>query len=95
MWRAAFKEIYATANRDFLVFGYYGPNGDGSNAYYFEDPANCANVAGLAAGSIRKYNRVDRGDYYGTMNVGTYTIGNEEESTQGYIRWSAIRTAIS
>jgi hypothetical protein len=38
---------------------------------------------------------VDRGDYYGTMNVGTYTIGNEEESTQGYIRWSAIRTAIS
>ncbi len=71
-----------TADRDFLVFGYFGPNGDGSNAYYSEDPANCANLSGL---NVQKYSRADRGAYCGTMNTGTYAVDNGEESTQGYL----------
>ena len=77
-----------TAERDFLVLGYFGPNGDGSNAYYFQDPANCANVAGLFGNSTRLYTRPNRGGYCGTTNAGYYTIGNGVESTQGYLHAS-------
>jgi outer membrane receptor protein involved in Fe transport len=74
-----------TAERDYLVFGYFGPSGDGSDAYYFSDPNNCANVAGLFNGSVHLSTRPARGRYCGTTNAGYYTIANGKESTQGYL----------
>lgn len=72
-----------TAARDFLVYGVLGQaNG---NTYYFQDPANCANVTGLFGGSERMYTRTDRGQYCGTVNEGYYTIANGDETTQAYL----------
>jgi iron complex outermembrane recepter protein len=73
-----------TAERDFLVFGLFGDPTTG-NTYYFEDPASCANVAGQFNGTTRLYSRPARGDYCGTTSTGYATIGNGEESTQGYL----------
>jgi iron complex outermembrane recepter protein len=73
-----------TAERDYLVFGLFGqPNG---NTYYFEDPANCANVAGQFGNTVRPAVRQDRGAYCGSLNSGDYTIGNGDEGTQAYVR---------
>jgi iron complex outermembrane recepter protein len=81
-----------TAERDFLVLGNFGPagfpNGDGSNAYYFEDPANCANVAGLFGNGIAKQFRPGSGNYCGTTKAGFNTLNNGSESTQGYLHAS-------
>lgn len=81
-----------TAERDFLVLGNFGPagfpNGDGSNAYYFEDPANCANVAGLFGNGITKASRPGDGSYCGTTKAGFNTLNNGSESTQGYLHAS-------
>jgi iron complex outermembrane receptor protein len=78
-----------TAERDFLILGNFGPagfpNGDGSNAYYFEDPANCANVAGLFGNGIQKQFRPNDGNYCGTTKAGFNTLNNGSESTQGYL----------
>jgi len=72
-----------TAERDFLLFGLFGDaNG---NTYYFEDPANCANVSKLFGGTTAMHTRAGRGNYCGTTNAGYYTIGNGLESTQGYL----------
>jgi outer membrane receptor protein involved in Fe transport len=72
-----------TAERDYLVEGLFGmPNGED---YYFEDPANCANVAGQFGDTVRKVARPGRGEYCGTDLSGQYTIGNGDESTQGYL----------
>jgi iron complex outermembrane recepter protein len=72
-----------TASRDFLVFGLLGQeNGD---TYYFQDPANCANVSGLFGGTEGTRTRANHGQYCGTFNQGYYTIANGDESTQGYI----------
>jgi iron complex outermembrane recepter protein len=73
---------------DFLVDGIFGPNGDGTNTFYFEDPANCANVAGLFGGSVTKNTRVGSGDSCGTKKGGFQTLNNGTESTQGYVRIS-------
>lgn len=75
-----------TAERDYLVFGLNGTNG---NTYYFEDPANCANVATQFGGSVRKSTRANRGDYCGTTNAGYYTIGNGDEVTEGLLHVTA------
>jgi iron complex outermembrane receptor protein len=72
-----------TAARDFLVLGLLGDQN--GNTYYFEDPANCANVGGLFGGSERMYSRENHGNYCGTLNQGYYTIANGDETTQGYI----------
>jgi len=58
-----------------------GSTGD----YYFEDPAGCANVAGLFGGSEREYTRAGLGSYCGSTTSGFYTISNADESTQGYL----------
>jgi outer membrane receptor protein involved in Fe transport len=72
-----------TAERDWMIFGYYGqPNGD---LYYFEDPANCANVAGQFGGTVGLRNRPGRGQYCGTFNVSPTTIANGSEATQGML----------
>jgi iron complex outermembrane receptor protein len=72
-----------TAARDFLILGLLGDaNG---NTYYFQDPANCANVSRLFGGSERMYSRENHGTYCGTLNQGYYTIANGNETTQGYI----------
>ncbi len=75
-----------TAERDFLVRGLFGPNGDGKNAYYFSDPANCANVSGLFGGSVKLATRPNRGSYCGTTKAGYYTINNGSENYEGYGR---------
>jgi len=77
-----------TAERDFLVLGIFGPTGNGTNAYYFEDPANCANVASLFGNGISKQFRANDGNYCGTTKAGFFTINNASESTQGYIHAS-------
>lgn len=77
-----------TAERDFLILGAFGPTGDGSNAYYFEDPANCANVSGLFGNSVTKQFRANDGNYCGTTKSGFYTLNNGSESVQGYIHAS-------
>ena len=75
-----------TANRDWLVDGYYGqPNGD---LYYFLDPANCANVASQFGGTTGLQTRADRGQYCGSFNGGDYTISNGQENTDAYIHMS-------
>jgi iron complex outermembrane recepter protein len=75
-----------TAERDFLVFGYFGPNGDGSDAYYFQDPANCGNVSALYGGSVQLASRPNRGQYCGTTRSGFYTINNGAKNTEAYVR---------
>ena len=66
-----------TAERDWMVLGYYGqPNGD---LYYFQDPANCANVAGQFGGTVGLQNRPGRGQYCGTFKATPTTIGNGTE----------------
>ena len=72
-----------TANRDYLINGLLGQaNG---NTYYFEDPANCANVAGEFGGSVALRSRVNRGEFCGSLRSGDYTIANGDESTQFYL----------
>ncbi len=72
-----------TAERDWLALGYYGQaNGD---LYYFEDPANCGNVASQFYGTVGLRTRADRGQYCGTYSSGYYTIANGTEETQGYL----------
>lgn len=75
-----------TAERDFLVYGLFGPNGDGSNAYYFQDPANCANVSSLFGGNLGLRTRANSGQYCGTTKAGYYTLSNGAENTEGYAR---------
>ncbi|MEI6457534.1 MAG: TonB-dependent receptor [Pseudomonadota bacterium] len=77
-----------TAERDWLVFGLFGPNGDYSNTYYFADPNNCANVASQYGNSTQQYSRTNRGSYCGTTRSGYYSISNGDETTQGYGRVS-------
>ncbi len=77
-----------TAERDYLVLGLFGPNGDGKNPYYFEDPANCANVTGQFNNSTREYTRPRRGSYCGTTAAGFYTLNNGTEATQAYLHAS-------
>ncbi len=75
-----------TAERDWRVLGFFGPAGDGTNAYYFEDPARCANVARLFGGSVALQTRENFGQYCGTTRSGFYTINNGDHSAQGYMR---------
>ncbi|MFT3907392.1 MAG: TonB-dependent receptor [Steroidobacteraceae bacterium] len=73
-----------TAERDIAIFGYYGDT-DG-NTYYFEDPNNCTDVSGEFGNTLSKrYRSGGRGYYCGTTNAGYYTIGNGDESMQGYL----------
>lgn len=75
-----------TAERDFLVYGYYGTVGDGlTGIYYFEDPRYCGSVAGLYGGTVLKYTRGVRGDYCGTKQTGYETLNNGEDNVQGYL----------
>ncbi len=78
----------ATAERDYLITGFFGrsPAGDGSLNYYFEDPAQCANVTAGFGGSIAYRFRAGHGNYCGTFKSGYYTINNGDTSEQGYLR---------
>ena len=77
-----------TAERDFLILGNFGPTGDGTNPYYFEDPANCGNVSGLFGNGVAKQFRPGLGNYCGTFKSGFNTINNGSESIQGYVHAS-------
>ena len=71
-----------TAERDYLIYGVFGqPNG---NTYYFEDPANCANVAGQFSNTTHLYTRPDRGQYCGTLYDSYFTQQNADEQIQFY-----------
>jgi len=71
-----------TAERDFLLYGLFGQaNG---NTYYFEDPANCANLAGQWNNTVHMYTRPNHGQYCGTNYDGAYTIQNGDEQVQFY-----------
>jgi iron complex outermembrane receptor protein len=70
-----------TAERDYLVIGVFGqPTG----LYYFEDPANCANVASQWSHTTHLANRPGSGTYCGTLYDGAYTNQNADEQTQFY-----------
>ena len=77
-----------TAERDYLITGFFGrsPNFDGTLNYYFEDPANCANVTSQFGGSTGFRSRDGHGDYCGTFKSGYYTLDNGEKSEEGYLR---------
>ena len=75
-----------TAERDWMILGLFGqPNGD---VYYFQDPANCANVASQYGNSVALRTRAGRGRYCGTFKSGYYTINNGLEAEQGYLHAS-------
>jgi outer membrane receptor protein involved in Fe transport len=74
------------AERDWLVYGLFGPSGNYTNTYYFQDPANCANLSSQYGGSTQEYSRPNRGSYCGTTRAGYYTISNGNETTEGYLR---------
>jgi iron complex outermembrane recepter protein len=72
----------ATAERDYLIYGVFGQaNG---NTYYFEDPANCANVTSQWNNTVRLSMRPDHGTYCGTQYDGAYTNLNGDEQVQLY-----------
>ena len=73
-----------TASRDFGIFSQTSATG----AYYFSDPANCANVSSLFGGTESLQTRPNRGQYCGTQSAGYYTLNNQTESTQGYLHAS-------
>lgn len=75
-----------TAERDYLIYGTFGPTGNGDNAYYFADPNNCMGLASQFGGTLAQQSRPNRGSYCGTMSSGYYTIGNGSENVQGYAR---------
>jgi len=56
--------------------------------YFFEDPANCANVASQFNNSVGLRTRKPYGQYCGTVKSGFSTLQNGDESTQGYLRAS-------
>lgn len=72
-----------TAERDYLIYGIFGQaNG---NTYYFEDPANCANVSSQWGGTTHLYTRADHGQYCGTFYDGAFTTQNGDEQVQFYV----------
>lgn len=77
-----------TAERDYLVFGLFGrgPNGDGTDNYYFVDPQHCAGVSSGFGGTSTYRFRAGHGNYCGTTRSGFYTINNGDSSTQAYLR---------
>jgi iron complex outermembrane recepter protein len=75
-----------TAERDYLVYGLFGPTGNGANAYYFSDPANCANVSSLFGGTDTLRSRPNRGEYCGTTSAGYYTLNNGAKNAEIYGR---------
>jgi len=92
MWayqRTLTSQVYAqgsspqTAERDYLVYGVFGqPNGD---TYYFEDPANCANVAGQFSNTVSLQTRTGHGQYCGTNRDANFTIDNGDQQVQFYL----------
>jgi len=75
-----------TAERDYLVNGYYGqPDGD---LYYFLDPSGCAKAASTFGGSLGVRTRNGRGTYCGSFSGTDFTIANGTENTDGYIHLS-------
>jgi hypothetical protein len=92
MWaykRTLTRQVYAqgsspqTAERDYLVYGVFGqPNGD---TYYFEDPANCANVAGQFSNTVSLQTRTGHGQHCGTNRDANFTIDNGDQQVQFYL----------
>jgi outer membrane receptor protein involved in Fe transport len=71
-----------SAEKDYLLQGL----ANGGSAYYFEDPANCGNVAHLFGGTVAERTFPGSGNYCGTYSSGNYSIANDNENTQGYLR---------
>ena len=78
-----------TAERDFWIFAENPlPNG---SLYPFEDPANCANVAGLWSHTVRPASQPiapgepELGKYCGTVYDGAFTSLNADEQVQFYL----------
>lgn len=72
-----------TAARDYLLLD----DSTGSQ-YFFEDPANCANVASQFGNTVHLATRAPYGQYCGSVATGFNTLQNADESTQGYLRAS-------
>ena len=71
----------ATASRDFLVYSAT----KSKNAYYFEDPNNCANVSGLFQGTEGKQTRVNSGQYCGSFySPGYRTLQSDTKTSNAY-----------
>ena len=69
------------AFQDYEVFGL-------AQNSYFEDPANCANVASQFGKSVGLYNQsapVPIGQYCGSVKSGFYTVDNADEQVQVYL----------
>lgn len=56
-----------------------------TDSFYFEDPANCANVASQFHGTTVYNNRVNNGGYCGSEYAGGYrTLTNDDTTANGY-----------
>jgi len=55
------------------------------NNSYFEDPANCANVASLFGGTNGVHSAPAVGQYCGSVRTGFFTIDNGDEQTEFYL----------
>jgi len=71
------------AERTYLITGLFG-NVEGN--YYFEDPANCANVSAGYGGTVSLHSRDGHGHYCGSTKSGYYTLDNGDKDAQGYLR---------
>ncbi|HWG87443.1 MAG TPA: TonB-dependent receptor [Candidatus Acidoferrales bacterium] len=73
-----------TASRNYLVLDAY-TFGTGASGYVFEDPANCANVAGQFGGTNTKQYRPGHGYYCGSLNNPAYgTLTNHDKTANLY-----------
>lgn len=73
------------AARDWLVFGYYGANGDYTNTYYFDQlGVNCNAIAGEFNNSVAVQTRPNHGLYCGSFETGFQTFEIGENQAQGY-----------
>ncbi|EIL95853.1 MAG: TonB-dependent receptor [Pusillimonas sp.] len=73
------------ASRDYLVYSATKR----SNAYYFLDPNNCANVASQFGGSEGVQHRPNSGTYCGSLNTPGYaTVQNDDKSANLYTHFT-------
>ena len=73
------------ASRDYLV----NSATKSSNAYYFLDPNNCANVTSQFGGSEGLRNRPNSGTYCGSFNTPGYaTVQNDEKTANLYTHFT-------
>jgi iron complex outermembrane receptor protein len=87
MWgyqRSLTNQYYAAGSTPQAAYPNYLIYGLAGNSY-FEDPANCANVAGQFGGTNGLHSQSAIGQYCGSVKSGYYTLDNADEQEQFYL----------